>query len=314
MEESSTSLPKVSVICLCYNQASFVSACIQSVLDQTYANIEIIIVNDASPDKSTEVIRSIIIDHPEILFLDLPKNVGNCKAFNQGLKHATGKYVIDLSCDDELELDRIEIQVDAFEKLSADYGVLYSDSIYINEKGEPKSNHFKKYTPEKGNIYSALVARYFIAPPTMMIKKAVFDELKGYDESLAYEDFDFWVRSARNWKYDYLEKPLTRIRITSGSLSSKFHKKDNPLTTSTLEVCKKINSLNTTGDENEALFKRLKYELKIACLTGSRSVAKGFFELLCTIDSPGLPSRFWILFSRLRWNVFPILNAIFGRR
>lgn len=314
MKESSTSLPKVSVICLCYNQATFVSACIQSVLDQTYANVEIIIVNDASPDKSAEVIRSIIIDNPEILFLDLPKNVGNCKAFNQGLKHATGKYVIDLSCDDELELERIAMQVDAFEKLPVDYGVLYSDAVYINEKGEPQSNHFKRYTPAKGNIYSALVARYFIAPPTMMIKKAVLNELNGYDENMAYEDFDFWVRSSRKWKYDYLEKPLTRIRITSGSLSSKFHETDNPLTASTLAVCKKIKALNTTGDENKALAKRLNYELKIASLTGSRKVAKGFFELLCSIHSPGIASRFWILFSRLRWNIFLMLKAVSGKR
>lgn len=312
MVESNTSLPKVSVICLCYNQAAFIQSSVQSVLKQTYPNIEIIIVNDASTDDSREVIKNIIDLNPEIEYLDLLENVGNCQAFNQGLKKVRGKYVIDLSCDDELVVDRIEKQVQAFEKLPEDYGVLFSDATYINEAGDELGDHFYNFPPVKGDIYEELVRRYFIAPPTMMIRKAVYDELGGYDETLAYEDFDFWVRSSRNWKYDYLEEPLTFIRKTSGSLSSKFHERDNPLTESTYEVCKKIHALNKNEQEDAALAHRLRYELKIACLTGSSSISKAFYELLSSIESPDGTSRFWLMFSRLRWNVFPL--ARFWRR
>ncbi len=308
MVEVSTSIPKVSVICLCYNHSSFVANSLQSVLGQTYPNIEIIIVNDASPDDSALIIKGVVESHPAIQFLDLPENVGNCRAFNKGLALATGKYIIDLSCDDELASDRIEKQVKVFEKLPEDYGVLFSDAIYINETGKVLGEHFSQYRPVKGDIYEELVRRYFIAPPTMMIRKTVFNELDGYDEALAYEDFDFWVRSSRNWKYDFIDEPLTRIRLTSGSLSSKFHEQDNPLTDSTLEVCKKIKTLNKTRQEDAALAQRLRYELKIACLTGSRSVSEQLYRLLTTIESPGLVSRLWLLFSRFGWNVFPAIR------
>ncbi|MDW3193533.1 MAG: glycosyltransferase [Cytophagales bacterium] len=310
MAKDNTSLPKVSVICLCYNHAAFVRSSILSVLNQTYPNIEVIIINDASPDNSTDVIQGILKDHPEILFLDLPQNIGNCKAFNQGLKKATGKYIIDLSCDDELKADRITKQVAAFERLPNDYGVLYSDATYIDEQGKPLGDHFSSFSPTKGEVYAELVRRYFIAPPTMMIRKEVLMELGGYNEALAYEDFDFWVRSARNWKYDFVNEPLTRIRKTSGSLSSKFHVRDSPLIDSTLTVCKKIKALNQNEAEDIALAERIQYELKIACLTGSRSAAKEFYELLSSIQPPDLASRFWLLFSRLRWNVFALLRGI----
>lgn len=308
MAAVNTSFPKVSVICLCYNHAAYVERSLQSVLDQTYPEVEMIIVNDASTDNSATVIQEVLKNYPGITFLDLPENIGNCRAFNRGLKEVTGKYVIDLSCDDELVADRIEKQVSAFEELPKDYGVLYSNAIYINESGAPLGDHFSQYAPVRGDLYEELVRRYFIAPPTMMIRKAVFDELGGYNEALAYEDFDFWVRSARNWKYDYLNVPLTRIRKTSGSLSSKFHKRNNPLTASTLEVCQKIQALNHTAGEDAALAQRLKYELKIGSLTGSRRIAQQFFELLRQIESPDWDSRFWLFFSRLRWNAFPLIR------
>lgn len=308
MAPGNTSPPKVSVICLCYNHARFVQNSVQSVLNQTYPNIEVIIVDDASPDHSKEVIKGISINHPEISYLDLPKNVGNCRAFNLGLKRATGKYIIDLSCDDELEVDRIEKQVNAFEQLTDDYGVLYSDAGYIDEQGNALGNHFSSYPPSRGEVYSELVQRYFIAPPTMMIRKEVLVELEGYNEALAYEDFDFWIRSSRNWKYDYVDEPLTRIRKISGSLSTKFHERDSPLIASTLAVCQQIKTLNRNDIEDKALVARIQYELKIACLTGSRSIAKEFYQLLDSLQSPDLATRFWLLFSRLRWNLFPVLS------
>lgn len=303
-------LPKVSVICLCYNHARFVQNTLHSVRSQVYPNVEIIIVNDASTDNSAHMIKEVIEDQPEIQFLDLAENVGNCKAFNLGLSQSHGKYVIDLSCDDELMPDRIEKQVHAFEKLPENYGVLYSDAVYIDEAGNQLSDHFSRFVPARGDLYSDLVSRYFIAPPTMMIRKAVLDDLGGYDEQLAYEDFDFWVRSARNWKYDYLPEPLTRIRKTQGSLSSWFYERDSPLMASTLAVCEKIQAMNKTDEESAALARRLTYELKIAGLTGSRTTAHGFYRLLASITSPDWQSKWWLLFSRLHWNAYSIINKL----
>src|SRR6187455_35784 len=100
--------PLVSVICLCYNQASFVREAVLSVIHQTYRDIELIIIDDASTDNSVEVISDVLKSHPSIKFIPLKKNVGNCKAFNMGYRLSRGQYLIDLAADDVLLPARIE--------------------------------------------------------------------------------------------------------------------------------------------------------------------------------------------------------------
>src|SRR5258708_38496375 len=93
--------PLVSIVCLCFNHERFVGEALRSVFQQTYSNIQIIIVDDFSTDGSTSIIKKVISDYThKIQFLGLTQNLGNCKAFNQGLALATGDFVIDFSTDD----------------------------------------------------------------------------------------------------------------------------------------------------------------------------------------------------------------------
>ena len=93
--------PLVTVICLCYNHVRFLERALDSVFSQSYPSIELIVVDDASADDSPVLIHRLLIDRPEVKFIALQKNVGNCKAFNMALANATGKYVVDLSADDQ---------------------------------------------------------------------------------------------------------------------------------------------------------------------------------------------------------------------
>lgn len=302
--------PLVSVICLCYNHEKYVRSSLQSVIDQTYESVEIIIVNDASTDQSRYEILQFLQDHPYILFIDLQENVGNCRAFNQGLRKARGEYVIDLATDDQLTPDRITRQVAAFQQLDSDYGVVFSDARYLDEQDQELGTHFSKYPPERGDLYTSLIARYFIPPTTMMIKKVVFDELGGYDEHLTYEDFDFWVRSSRKWKYDFIEHPLTLIRKSGSSLSSGFYLKNSKLIPSTFQVCRKIREMNQNRDDEQALIKRLQYELKIAAVTGNRKIAGAFFRELKSLHASNTYSYLYFLFSKLNWHVYGLISRI----
>lgn len=304
--------PLVSVICLCHNHERFIESCLQSVIDQTYEEIEIILINDASLDNSRAEINQFLKNHPEIDLIDLNENVGNCKAFNMGLKMANGEFVIDLAADDLLHPDRIKRQIAAFQELDDTYGVVYSDAKYIDEDNREMTDHFHQYSPENGDLYASLVARYFIAPPTMMIKKVVLDELDGYDESLAYEDFDFWVRSSRNWKYDFVNEPLTFVRKLDNSLSSRFYQKNSPLIPSTFKVCQKIRSMNETDMEDRALLTRLKYEFKIAAVTGNRDWAQKFFMEMRQLHQPALQEYLLYVFSKLNWNIYPLIRWVRG--
>ena len=209
----------VTIICLCHNQGDFVRESLDSIIEQTYSAIEMIIVDDASSDESKLIIRDFLKDKPLVQYFDLIENIGNCKAFNKGLAMAKGAYIVDLSCDDVLQTDRISKQVSYLESLPSDYGVVYSNAIYIDIYGENQGIHFTDQSNfPSGDIFLPLIDRYIISAPTMLIKRVVMEELKGYDGNLAYEDFDFWVRSARNWKYGYQDQALTKIISVPGSL------------------------------------------------------------------------------------------------
>ena len=103
--------PLVSVVCLCYNHARFVEEAIQSVLNQRYPNVQLIVIDDHSTDKSIEAIDKFISGNKAVEFIPLPSNLGNCRAFNIGLEKAKGDFIIDLAGDDVLMPDRIEMGV-----------------------------------------------------------------------------------------------------------------------------------------------------------------------------------------------------------
>src|SRR5262245_56075887 len=92
--------PFVTIVCLCYNQAAFVKEAIDSVLTQTYPNIQLIVVDDASTDNSADIIREIASVNPSLQIILLNENLGNCAAFNRALPSVKGEYVIDFAADD----------------------------------------------------------------------------------------------------------------------------------------------------------------------------------------------------------------------
>ena len=177
--------PLVSVICLCYNQARFVREAVESVLVQSYAPVQVIVVDDASTDQSVELIAALKKEYPQLEVLLLDKNVGNCAAFNKALTLAKGEFIIDLAADDILLPNRIAIGVDRLTSLGDAYGVHYSDAMFITEEGQEIGKHsdqLKISSMPSGNIYTTVIEKYFICSPTMLIRKRVFEKLAGYDE------------------------------------------------------------------------------------------------------------------------------------
>jgi len=272
----------VTVICLCYNHERFVKEAIESVFQQTYPFIQLIVVDDASSDNSVTVIRNLLKDHPDVSFIYLKENVGNCKAFNKALPLVKGDFIIDLAADDVLLPDRIQEGVDDLQTSGKDYGVHYSDAAIISEEGIFLCHHsdkFPHHTIPHGDIYKNLVERYFICSPTVMYRRVVIEELNGYDEALAFEDFDFWIRSSRKFKYVYSPVVLIKKRLVSNSMSQKQFTRSGAQRWSTLAVCRKIKSLNKSEEENIALKIRLRYELVLSLKLFDFKLAFQFFKL-----------------------------------
>jgi len=124
------------------------------------------------------------------------------------------------------------------------------------------------------------LSRYFICAPTMMIRKKVLDELNGYDEDLAYEDFDFWIRSSRKYKYCFSDQLLVKKRIVEGSLSTRQYIRNSKILESTFKVCLKAEKLNRNLAEDRALTRRVVYECRQALLSGNFGMALKFAWLL----------------------------------
>ena len=238
--------PWVSVICTCYNQAAYVTASLQSVVDQRYANVELVVIDNASTDDSAIRIDAFCQQHPAIRFIRNPTNRGLCRAFNQGLALTTGDFVIDLAADDLLMPNRVARQVERFLSLPGFYGVVFSNAAIINAQGQVTGHHFPLdaagHTTQEvpsGDVFRPVLEHYFICTPTMMMRRSMLDELGGYDEDLAFEDLDLWVRSSRHHRYAYMDEVLTKKRRLPHSLGQQISLPGNALLESTLRVCYK---------------------------------------------------------------------------
>jgi glycosyltransferase involved in cell wall biosynthesis len=277
-----TVLPKVSIICTCFNHEHYVVESLQSVLSQSYKNYELIVIDNGSSDRSAAVIENFQRQHPQFTFIRLERNEGICKAFNTGFNVSNGDFIIDLAADDVLMPDRVERGVELFKTLDNSYGVIFADAEWIDAHGKRLFLHSQKYphdTIPQGDIYKDLIERYFICSPTIMFRKSLIDTLGGYDETLTYEDFDFWIRSSRIFKYRYQRNVLVKKRKLKNSLSHNQFKILNKHSYSTYKVCSKILELNRTDGERDALRRRIQYEIRQCIKTLDASLAYKYFLL-----------------------------------
>lgn len=275
-------------------------------MQQTYSPIQLIIIDNASTDESRRVIQRFTEEYPEVVFLRNTHNIGLCKAFNQGLGEAAGKYVIDLAADDIMPPDRIEKQVHAFESLPKDYAVVFSNAAYIDPLGVKlgyhyalgPSGHAHGKVPT-GDVYKEILRRYFICTPTIMMRKSALMKLGGYDENLSYEDFDFFIRSAHDYKYHYIDEVLMYKRVLNDSLATQFYQVGNSMLRSSWEVCNKAYDLSRSQEEYDILASRIREFIKKCFVAEDPEQALAFRKLLNYIEDPGWKTDLLVLLCRL---------------
>jgi glycosyltransferase involved in cell wall biosynthesis len=217
--------PLVSMIVGCYNHAPFAEHCLESVRRQTFRDSELIIVDDCSSDGSANVIRKWIATHGvQCQFLAHSKNLGVCKSFNNAIGQARGKYISIISADDEWLPDKLETQVVLMEAFPPTAGVLYSDAYQIDENGRilPEmfiESHRQFASPPEGYIADVLWQGNFIPAMTTLIRRTCYDAVGLYDESLAIEDWDMWLRISEQFSFHFSSYISARYRILASSLS-----------------------------------------------------------------------------------------------
>jgi alpha-1,3-rhamnosyltransferase len=213
-------LPLVSVISVCYNHAKYVLETLDSIKNQTYPNIELIIMDDSSIDNSVEVIKSWINKNDyDCQFIAHQKNQGLCKTLNEAINFISGVYVQIISCDDILNSNKIKLQIELFNNLSSAYGVIHTDLNYINEKSEfidrAKSRQRSNF---KDEFYYKLIESNKIAAPTLLYKYQSILDVGKFDERYSFEDLDILLKLSKKYKIAYLDKCLLNYRILDTSL------------------------------------------------------------------------------------------------
>ncbi|WP_426485968.1 glycosyltransferase [Flavobacterium sp. 2] len=292
----------VTIICLCYNHEKFVVESLLSALNQDYSAIEIIIVDDFSTDNSRDVIKNFLVDYPKIQFIQNEINSGSTKSFNKALKLAKGDFIIDLACDDILLPNCVSLQLKAFaESKFKNLGVVYGNVELITENGAFDSYYFTVDSDKKvienrktGDIYLSVISGgNSICSVSSMVKKSVFDDLNGYDENLAYEDLDIWIRASRKYEFDFIDEILIKKRISTTSLGTHFFLKNDErsrkINYSTHLIIKKAIRLNRTKEEHKAILKRIHFEMILAYKTSD-------FKLLLKYILLETKQRFSIFF------------------
>ena len=219
--------PLVTVIALCYNHVRFVIECLDSIRNQTYPHMQIIIMDDCSTDDSVTAIHGWIERHGvECKFIAHRQNQGLCRTINEALNLAQGKYIAMIATDDVWMPEKLAHQAAAMESFPEEVGVLYGDAYQIDEGGGELPGMFIEThrafeaMPE-GNIFSILVESNFIPAMSTLIRTSVYAKTGNYDERLVYEDWDMWLRISRHFKFSYCPRVSTRYRIVSTSLTRK---------------------------------------------------------------------------------------------
>lgn len=218
-------LNTVDVIIPAYNAEAFISLTLESVAKQTYQINQIIVVNDGSTDNTETRVLEFAHTYPHLKTILLNKaNGGLSSARNSGIEHSTADYIAFLDADDMWAPDKLSKQMDFFSQSAwPNIGVVYCAYQLINEYGLIIPSKSKDViTPSlRGNVYKELLLGNFISGSgsSVLIKRAVFSEVGLFDQNLrACEDWDMWIRIAKQFQFDFINEPLVSIRVHSNNM------------------------------------------------------------------------------------------------
>ena len=194
--------PAVSVIIPTYNRGTWLSETVESVLTQSFADFELLVIDDGSTDDTASVMERFL----SVRYFRGNENLGVSHARNEGLRHAVGRYICFLDSDDLWKKDKLKSQVEWMDQ-HPEYVVSYTDEIWI--RNGVRVNPMKKHQKRSEDIFNDCLPLCIVSPSSAIIKAELFDEIGSFDESLpACEDYDFWLRIAARYPFHFIPHKL----------------------------------------------------------------------------------------------------------
>ena len=223
---SQGALPLVSIIMPAYNAEKFIERTLNSVLSQTYKNIEVLVVDDGSKDRTAEIVKSIAAQDQRVILLQQP-NSGVSAARNLAIQKSKGEFIAPIDADDIWYPQNLEKQVQRSIESDASVGLVYCWSIDINEADLP-SGEFRASRIE-GEVYTTLLCHDFIGnASSVLIRRSCLQKVGGYDCSLkdqngqGCEDWDLYLRIAEYYEFRVVPEFLVGYRKLPNSMSGDY--------------------------------------------------------------------------------------------
>jgi glycosyltransferase involved in cell wall biosynthesis len=205
--------PKVSVVMAVLNGERFIDEAIQSVVDQTYKNVELVVVDDGSTDRTRERVE-LFRDRLDVRYVRHDKPRGIAPSMNDGVRHAAGDLIAFLDHDDTWFPEFLETQTTYLAE-HPDVGLVHCDFQTIDPDGRVIHQSIATWRGRRrpsGYVFPQLFTDSFIVGNSVLIRKECFTRLGLFDESLRWGDYLMWMRIARHYRIDYVDKVLTRYR------------------------------------------------------------------------------------------------------
>ncbi|MBU0597098.1 glycosyltransferase [Patescibacteria group bacterium] len=207
----------VSVLISVYNGEKYIKQAVESILNQTEEDWEMVIINDASTDKSPEIILELANHEPRIKFITNEKNLGLTKSLNRGLKECEGEYIARLDADDVSNRERLKIQMDFMEN-NKEVALCGSQGMYISEDGKKLGE--KNLPTHYKDIKDKLLFNNQFIHSSLFLRRAVIDKVGFYNESFkTSQDYELVLRLAKNYPVVNLTERLVSWRVHPGSIS-----------------------------------------------------------------------------------------------
>lgn len=218
--------PLVSVIIPAYNAEDFIGKTLESVISQTYKNIEVLVVDDGSKDRTPEIVKSFTQKDQRVRLLQ-QSNAGVAAARNLGLANSGGEFIAPIDADDIWYPQNIEKQVECMLQAELSVGLVYAWSAYIDEQGLLTGG--SKISSEEGEVYISLIRGNFIGNTSAaLIRRTCFEQIGGFNSQLraqnaqGCEDWDLYLRIAEFYQFRVVPEFLIGYRQVMGSMSCNY--------------------------------------------------------------------------------------------
>jgi glycosyltransferase involved in cell wall biosynthesis len=198
-----------------YNGAQYVHHAIDSVLGQTFADFELVLINDASTDETPQILAS--YSDPRIVLMENERNIGLARSLNRGIEHSRGTYIARQDADDWSWPQRLGAQVD-FLDAHPQVGVVGATTQWVNDNDEIL--RIWHQPTDHAGIQEALLRYCCLVHGSTMYRHQAFKEVRGYDTAMRTgQDYDLWLRMSENWDMACLPDVLYSYRWHSGMAS-----------------------------------------------------------------------------------------------